>query len=83
MPVPISSVLTLGPLTCQSLQGSKFQQPPTPTTAVTLQSPQSMECRICSGHHHLFINTLAGAEAPRKVVLSFHSAKKGTTFFPP
>lgn len=76
---PSAHVLTLGPLTCQSLQGLKSVATYT-SMAIKLQSLLSMECRVYRGLHCLAINSLA---APSTVASAFPSAKKGTTLFPP
>lgn len=49
---PSALVLTLGPLTCRSLQGPKSAATHTPTD-IKLQSLLSVECRICRGLHWL------------------------------
>lgn len=64
MPVPFSSVLTLGPLTSQSLQKLQIEQPPAAPRAVNPElAVRGMPvCRV--GRHCLLIQTPAEAQAP-------------------
>lgn len=85
---PSALVLTLGRLTFQSLQGSEFcshpHRAPSPGPA-SCQTPELTVCgiQICRGLRCLVTKPLAGAEALSTIALAFHSAKKGTTLFPP